>query len=404
MDFLALHIRRNPKLIQIAAEFHQLGLIKANTTVIDLDTLTDNARLMKKEADRLGLENYFMTKQFGRNPLVCRAIMKAGFKSAVAVDMEDARCLHRNDIPVGHVGHLVQVPKHEIGYILREVKPEIITVFSIAKAQEIDQEARRLGVTQKILVRVVGQGDFFYPFQEGGILESDISETTRTLANLKNVHVVGLTSFPCFRFNIQSRKDEPTPNLSTLQRVASRLRNEFNLNIEQINTPGDTSTTLFQTLADMGATHGEPGHGFTGTTPGHAFDDLPELPAWVYVSEVSHIFGSKAYAYGGGLMGADAPLGFWTPMYHRHYMYALVGDDPDTILHQQILAEPAGFIDYYGSLVLGQGDKVAVGNTVIYGFRNQVFASRANIAVIEGIHNGVPRLSGAYDRMGNLLP
>ena len=46
-------------------------------------------------------------------------------------------------------------------------------------------------------------------------------------------------------------------------------------------------------LAAAGATQIEPGHGLTGTTPLHAVEDLPETPAVVYLSEVSHLIGAR---------------------------------------------------------------------------------------------------------------
>ena len=42
-------------------------------------------------------------------------------------------------------------------------------------------------------------------------------------------------------------------------------------------------------LAAGGATQLEPGHGLTGTTPLHARTALPERPAMLYLTEVSHL-------------------------------------------------------------------------------------------------------------------
>ena len=402
MDFIELTARRNPILIKVATEFHQSGLIPANTVVIDLDVVKRNAEIIKSEADRAGILNYFMTKQFGRNPLVCNVIRDSGIESAVAVDIEEVKCLHRHKIPVGHVGHLVQIPRHEVEYVLKEVNPEVITVFSVEKAEEISKVAERLGKTQKLLVRVVGKGDFFYQNQEGGFPEEKVVTAVRTINNLGRVKVVGVTSFPCLRFNLKSKKLEPLPNFDTIVRTASRLEKELGIEVEQINAPSDTSAAVMKILAEKGATHGEPGHGFTGTTPWHAFEDLPEFPAWVYVSEVSHFLGDKAFAFGGGLMSADAPLGFWTYLYQQFRLYALVGRDPETIVEKRIIAEPAGYIDYYGSLYPGPNDRIKVGDTVVYGFRNQIFVSRANVAVVSGIQRKKTKLLGIFDRAGNL--
>ena len=69
----------------------------------------------------------------------------------------------------------------------------------------------------------------------------------------------------------------------------------------EINAPGTTSTEILPMLASAGATQIEPGHGLTGTTPLHVFEDLPEIPAVVYLSEVSHLIGDEAFCFGGGL-------------------------------------------------------------------------------------------------------
>ena len=58
---------------------------------------------------------------------------------------------------------------------------------------------------------------------------------------------------------------------------------------------------MLKALADAGATQVEPGHGLTGTTPLHALEDLPEIPAVVYVTEISHFIDGEAYCFGGGL-------------------------------------------------------------------------------------------------------
>lgn len=52
-----------------------------------------------------------MTKQFGRNPLIAQAIVESGIEKAVAVDPWEALSLSKNGIKIGHVGHLVQIPK-----------------------------------------------------------------------------------------------------------------------------------------------------------------------------------------------------------------------------------------------------------------------------------------------------
>src|SRR5215470_11100697 len=112
--FLEVLRRRNPALIEQAIALHQAGLIPANSYVIDLDAVTHNARAIRAMADRLGLKVFAMTKQMGRNPAYCRAIMAGGIAKAVTVDMECVRACHRAGMGIGHVGHLVQIPRAEV--------------------------------------------------------------------------------------------------------------------------------------------------------------------------------------------------------------------------------------------------------------------------------------------------
>lgn len=402
MDFLEVTVRRNPELIKAAVELHQSGEVPPNTMVIDLDAIKENAKVMKTEADKYKISNYYITKQFGRNPLVAQAIVNAGFESSVAIDIDEVKTLHRYGLRIGHVGHLSQIPRADVKFVVKDVNPEVITIYSIEKAKEIAKAAHESGKKQELLVRVVGEGDFFYPNQEGGFLERDLVKAVRSINGLRGVRVVGVTSFPVLRFNLKTRREEPLPNFYTILRAAKKLE-EDGVEVKQINAPADTSAKVMRLLAEMGATHGEPGHGFTGTTPWHAFDDLPELPAWVYVSEVSHKLGGRAFAYGGGLMSADACVGFWTDLYHSFRIYSLVGSDPDKILERKLTALPAGYIDYYGTIFTTPTIPVEVGDTVVYGVREQIFVSRAKVAVVSGIRKGRPRVQGIFDRNGTLL-
>lgn len=395
-------MRRNPELIKAAVELHQSGEVPPNTMLIDLDVVKENAKVMKAEADRYKISNYYITKQFGRNPLVAQAIVNAGFESSVAIDIEEVKSLHRYGLRIGHVGHLSQIPKADVKFVVKDVNPEVITVYSIEKAKEIAKVAQELGKTQELLVRVIGEGDFFYPNQEGGFPEGDVVKIVKNINKLEGVKVVGVTSFPVLRFNLKSRKDEPLPNFYTILRAAKILEKE-GVEIKQINAPADTSAKVMKLLAEMGATHGEPGHGLTGTTPWHAFEDLPELPACVYVSEISHKLGGRAFAYGGGLMSADMCLGIWTYLYHPFRIYVLVGRDVDKILECKLTALPAGYVDYYGTIFTTQDVSVEVGDTVVYGVREQIFVSRAKVAVVSGIHKGKPKVLGIFDRNGTLL-
>jgi len=162
----------------------------------------------------------------------------------------------------------------------------------------------------------------------------------------------------------------------------------------EINAPGTTSTTVMKMLADAGATQVEPGHGLTGTTPLHAVRDLPELPAILYLSEISHIHNGQPYCFGGGL--------YIDPVFPDYDIKALVGSDGDTILNHptSVKIPPSNAIDYYGILSSDAGWNVRVGDCVIFGFRVQAFVTRAFIVPISGILSGNPVIEGVYTSDG----
>ncbi len=392
VDFLNVTTRNNLMLIKISTALHQKGQVPPNTYVIDLDSIRNNARIIKKAADDANISLYFMSKQFGRNPIVSRAIVNSGIEKAVAVSVEEAKILHKHGIPVGHVGHLVQIPKSDVENVLK-MKPEVITVFSIEKARQISKVAKKLNLMQNLLVRVVGKKDFFYPYQEGGFPEEKIVNVIKKINRFENVKVVGVTSFPCLFYNEKLGRIEPTPNFDTILRAADRLEKGLSVEIQQINAPKDNCASTIPLLAEKGATHGEPGHALTGTTPLHVLTNQPEIPAYVYVSEVSHLSGNKAYCFGGGF-------------YSRHNPdAALVSSDPDTITERKVLVEniEPGSIDYYATLRLKPKVSVKIGDTVIFSFRTQMFVTRANIAVVDGIQRGKPKILGLFDGNGSLI-
>ncbi len=133
--FLESLRRRNPALIEQSIALHQAGKIPANSYVIDLDAVEGNARTIAGVAAKFGLKTYAMTKQMGRNGSFCRAVAKGGIDRAVAVDMECARAVRRAGLGLGHIGHLVQVPRQEAD-AAASMTPDHWTVFNLEKAAE----------------------------------------------------------------------------------------------------------------------------------------------------------------------------------------------------------------------------------------------------------------------------
>ncbi|MGE5482911.1 MAG: alanine racemase [Bacteroidota bacterium] len=410
--FLELTRRRNPNLIRAAVRLHREGVIPANTYVIDLDTVIANAKAIAEASQRTGVPVYFMSKHFNRNPLVSWAIVQAGLPGAVAVDVQCAKYLHRFGVPVKHVGHLVQIPRSEVPHVL-EMEPEVWTVYSVDKARELSQAAVAMGRVQPILLRVRAPEDIIYPNEEGGIWESDLEAAVKEIAKLKGVRIAGTVTFPGTLVSEAANGGAPTVNFQTAVRTAGQLR-RWGFEVTQINTPGATSSAMLPVIQTHGGTHGEPGHGLTGTTPWHLLEDLPERPAMVYVNEVSHTFEDKAYCFGGGFYACDTPAnrGDDTPfrLSTRWDPHAYVGDSPENIFERRLPVEVGSFFgrtlnatDYYGgTMLMDRPDLVKSGDTVIFGFRAQVFTTRSYVAVIRGVGE-TPRLVGLFDRTNNLL-
>jgi predicted amino acid racemase len=393
--YLQRLVERNPTLLETAIELHQSGRIPPNTWIIDLDVIAENARVLTSEAKRLGLTTYLMSKQYCRNPYVNLVAIENGLHKTVAVDMPGALQMRRYSIPIGHMGHLNQIPRHLTPDAVA-MRPEVITVYNLEHARWINDAATDQGITQDVLIRVYAPGDIFFEGQEGGFSEEEVTTAAQEISKLANVRLVGVTAFPCVRYNRGA--DDPadlTPNFYTILRAADTLR-RLGIQVKQINAPGNTSSITMPMLAESGATHVEPGHGLLGTTPNHVFQEgLPERPTYTYVSEISHHFGGRACAYGGGLF-----QDIYQPGYRAR---ALVGSTWEAARNNSVdyLHEVEQIIDYHA--ILQPGDRCRAGDTVLFGFRTQMQMTRSYIAPVSGISSGEVKLHYLFDHANTAL-
>jgi len=395
--FLDVLRRRNPAFVLAAQRLHREGAIPANSYVIDLDTVAENARLTRTEAERLGLKVFAMTKQVARHSGFCKAVMEGGIDRAVAVDMACAIACVRAGLRVGHLGHLVQVPRAEAAMAARDIAPDYWTVFSEAKASEAATAAVAAGREQPVLARVQTAGDTFYRGHEGGFAAEDAVAAARMIEALPGARFAGITTFPAQLYDHATRKIRHTPNLTTLARTSEALARAGFGSIE-INAPGTTSIVTMEALANAGATQVEPGNGLHGTTPLHAIEDLPERPAVLYLSEVSHLHGGRAYCFGGGL--------YIDPVFPEYDVQALVGAEPstDATALRSVEIPPPAAIDYYGMIDATSARPPETGDTVIFGFRGQAFVTRAYAVGIAGVASGHPRVTTIENCFGQAEP
>ena len=171
--FLSKLKKNNPALLDYAFYAHQNGLILPDTYLLDLDTITENAIAIKNAADVYHFRLYFMLKQIGRNPLVARRLMEIGYDGAVCVDFIEALTMMENDVHLGNIGHLVQIPKTVIPKLLK-AKPDFITVYSMEKIYEIEEAAGKLDMVQPILIRVTDSDSELYSGQIAGFHSSQL--------------------------------------------------------------------------------------------------------------------------------------------------------------------------------------------------------------------------------------
>lgn len=391
-------LQTNPKLIDAAVELHQLGALPANSFLFDLDVVAENARMQAAEAKRLGLTTWLMTKQIARNPLVTKIALANGLDKTVAVDVQCARMLTRYGIPIGHIGQINQIPKHQIDWVVAQ-HPDVITVYSLQAAEWISAAASKIGRLQQVLVRVWDEDDVFFDGQEGGFRADEFVEAVRAIDALPNLVVVGATSFPLmeYSFDIARMPARPLSNFATVRHALERARSELGLELPVLNAPGNSSLATFQTLKDAGATQIEPGHGVCGTTiPQMMLGSQYERPAYVYVSEISHHFREYAYAFGGGIW---ALLG---PLFRDWQWTAFVGTTAESAKANPVdYAHIEQVMDYV--LPLKPAGRCQIGDTVVLPVYAQAQMSRAYTVAVSGVQTGMPTIEGIFDHAATML-
>jgi len=378
--FLRFLMAHNMSLADFGTYLLERGLIESDTYVLDLDRIADNAVRIGDICRKNGLSAYFMAKQIGHNPEVSRRVLAAGgFNGMVAVDFREAQILHAVGLPVSHLGHLCQVPSGGWDVAL-DMKPEVITLYSQEKAEELSRAAQKRGVIQNVLLRVRDKDDIFYQGQEGGFPLETLGETLDLIESFKGIRAAGVTSFPCFLFG--DRKPRPTHNAQTVARGAAVLK-ERGFDCLQINMPSCNSPATIPMAAQLGATHVEPGHSLTGTNPDNLCESEPLWPSILYMSEVSHSYEGNSMVFAGG--------------YYRrsNLTYALVKTSSG-YKETGVLTPDPHAIDYYLKL----SDSFPSGSPVCMAFRTQIFVTRSHVALVEGLSGSRPVLHSIWDAQG----
>ncbi|MEV1048236.1 alanine racemase [Streptomyces sp. NPDC049916] len=386
--FLDTLLHRNPGLVDAAADLHERGRIPPDTYVMDLDAVEENAALLAGAAERVGVGLWFVVKQLGRNPELIRAVARH-IPRAAAIDVGETRTLHAAGALLGNVGHLSQIPRRALPGVLA-LRPERVTVFDLANARAVAEAAREAGRVQDVLIRVEGAEGTVYPGQEGGVPLERLDAFAERAEALDSLRIAGVTAFPCVLCDPVTGLPAATPSFDLAVKAREVLAARGHRDLE-LSAPSATSAAALPLLAERGATHGEPGHALTGTTPLHALDPAqPEKPAYVYVTEVAHTLDDGRPALFGG--------GFYARSLIRSALL------PRTGVRLGVRDAPARNIDYYRLLdAPADGTDLRVGDTALLAFRTQIFVTRSTVAVVCGLSSGTPRLSGLYDAQGRAL-
>ncbi|WP_295894500.1 YhfX family PLP-dependent enzyme [uncultured Vibrio sp.] len=382
--FLDALEQQNPSLIEATLALFEQGKLLPDTTVIDVDKLITNAQSMKKTADEHGIRLYAMTKQIGRNPYIAKLLVEeCGYEGIVCVDFKEARVMAKHGLPIANIGHLVQPPVNMIQSIVSDIKPQVMTVYSLEKAQQISDAAVKVGRKQALLLKFYHSRDTLYVNQESGFDIQRLDEVTQAIQAMKGVYIDGVTHFPCFLFDAKSGTTQPTPNLTTLLE-AKRGLNALGIPCHQVNAPSSTNSATIPMLAEFGCTHGEPGHGLTGTTPANAITAQTERMAMLYLSEISHHYLDDSYCFGGGF-------------YRRGLLESANVYHDGACRRVSVFNDETDSIDYH----LRIPDHYPIGAPIIMAYRTQVFVTRSDVALIRGVSSGNPQIVSIYDPLGN---
>jgi len=379
--FLEKLIKENKQLIEFSLMMHKQGVLLPDTYVIDVDQVIENGKEVIKACGS-NIEAIFMLKQLGRNPYIASKLLEVGFTGAVAVDFNDCLTLINNKIPIVHAGHLVQIPSKLIKKVL-SYGVEFITVYSYEKALQISKVAKEIGINQKLFIKVFASKEHLYNGQLSGVAKEDVLELAQKIKKLPNVQISGLTTFPAFIYSCENDDIVETPNLEALNQ-AKKILSDNGFNITEINVPSSNCVYNIPLVIKNKGTMIEPGHALSGTTMMHAKHNLEEKISYLYLTEVSHVFENSSLVYGGGYYARG------------NLSNAIVTSDMIMTKAHQLSPES---IDYHLQL----DGQFNVGSPVVMCYRTQMFVTRSNIALVEGLKEKNPKLIGIYDSQGKKL-
>jgi predicted amino acid racemase len=397
-SLLAKALERNPAMLDAAIRLHQEGAIPPSTHLIDLDAVAHNASVIAEAARRFSLTAFAVTKQDGHEPHMTRLVLDRGFDGVTAVEALQAYRIHRHGFPLGNVGHTSQLPRAEIPRILA-MDPQFVTVYTLEAAQHVSEACVALGRTQPLYVTVGRQGDEgTHAELFGGWDEAGCVEGIRPIVSLPNVFIAGIAQHTTIDYPSQDDPytARPTEAFFTALRARERLESALGLDELRINCSGNCNTVTAGVLASYGATDIEPGAALVGSGRFHALLDMPEIPAQVFVSEITHGWAGNAYAIGGG-------FGFvWDMDGSLAPFRGIVGRSLEQARRQPLDFLGRPWYDVYGLFHDPEGT-ATVGDTLLFVHLPQVIMERCYVAAVSGISKQRPTVEALLDSEGTVL-
>ena len=257
-------------------------------------------------------------------------------------------------------------------------------MYSYEKLVEVNEAAKKIGMIQKVCVRVIGENDRIYSGQTAGFYLNQLEELVQKSKDLTHIELAGVDNFPCFLYDEATKEIKAQENLHTVLK-ARKILEALGCHIQNVNAPSATCVHTLELMKQYpDITSAEPGHGLSGTTPYHINHDTVEIPSILYLSEVSHVLDNHAYIYGGG--------------YYRrgHIQNALVGASYEELEKDGVILPDMDSIDYH----FGLENPHNIGDSAILCFRYQIFVTRSDVCLIKGIQSGTPEIVGVYDSLG----
>jgi predicted amino acid racemase len=397
-SLLAKALERNPAMLEAAIRLHQDGAIPPSTHVIDLDAVAHNAGAIAKAARQSGLTAFAMTKQDGHEPHMTGVVLDRGFDGVTAVEAMQAYRIHRHGFPLGNVGHTSQLPGSDVERILA-MDPQFVTVYTVEAARRVSEACVALGRTQPLYVTVGRPGDEGTDAELfGGWDEAECVEGIKPILDFPNVRVAGIAQHITIDYPSQDdpHTARPTEAFFTALRARERLERDLGLEGLRLNCSGNCNAVTAGILASYGATDIEPGAALVGSGRFHALLDMPEIPAQVFVSEITHHWAGNAYAIGGGfgfvwdMGGALAPL------------QGIVGRSLEQARSQPLDFRGRPWYDVHG--LFDDPDGIAtIGDTLLFAHLPQVIMERCYVAPVSGISEQRPIVEALLDSEGTVL-